>query len=149
MKGRRVYVYRGICDMRRSFDRLARMVEEDLQRQPLSGDVYVFLNRGTDRMKALYWDRNGYVLWYKLEENTRLKEERSILIKEQSHLIEERDHLKEQNEEFARLAGSQQATIKALQERVKGYIRRIYGRKSEKIDVTQMVFDDVNQFLAA
>ena len=71
-----------------------------------------------------------------LEENTRLKEA-------QSHLIEERDHLKEQIEEFARLNGSQQATIKALQERVKGYIRRIYGRKSEKIDVTQMVFDDV------
>src|SRR5208283_2333269 len=79
-----------------------------------------------------------------LEENTRLKEKQSLLIKVQSHLIEERDHLKEQNEEFARLAGSQQATIRALQERVKGYIRRIYGRKSEKIDVTQMVFDDIN-----
>ena len=71
-----------------------------------------------------------------LEENTRLKEA-------QSHLIEERDHLKEQIEEFERLNGSQQATIKALQERVKGYIRRIYGRKSERIDVTQMVFDDI------
>jgi transposase len=71
-----------------------------------------------------------------LEEVTRLKEE-------QSHLIEERDHLKEQNAEFERLHAGQQATIKALQERVKGYIRRIYGRKSEKIDVTQMVFDDI------
>jgi len=71
-----------------------------------------------------------------LEENTHLKEERS-------HLIEERAHLKEQIDEFVRINGSQQATIKALQERVKGYIRRIYGRKSEKIDVTQMVFDDI------
>src|ERR1700677_3328881 len=78
-----------------------------------------------------------------LEENARLKEKQSLLIKEQTDLMEERDHLKEQNEEFARLNDSQQATIKALQERVKGYIRRIYGRKSEKIDVTQMVFDDV------
>jgi transposase/regulator of replication initiation timing len=64
-----------------------------------------------------------------LEENTRLKEERT--------------HLREQLNEFERINLSQQATIKILQERVKMYIRRIYGRKSEKIDVSQMVFDDI------
>lgn len=68
---RRVYVYRGICDMRRSYDTLAHMVQEKIGQDPLSGNVYVFLNRSADRMKALWWERNGYIIWSKrLEEGS-------------------------------------------------------------------------------
>lgn len=64
-KQRRVYVYRGVCDMRRSYDTLARMVTENIGQNPLSGNVYVFLNRSSDRMKAIWWERNGYIIWSK------------------------------------------------------------------------------------
>ncbi|MFT5170228.1 MAG: transposase [Candidatus Omnitrophota bacterium] len=62
---RSVYVYRGVCDMRWSFDRLAMIVNERLEQDPRSGKVYVFLNRGQNKIKALYWDEDGYVLWHK------------------------------------------------------------------------------------
>jgi len=78
-----------------------------------------------------------------LEENARLKEQILFIQQTNADLAEERKYLKEQNEEFERLNAGQQKTIAALQARVKYYIRRIYGKKSEKIDVTQMVFDDV------
>ena len=67
----RVYVCTQSTDMRRSFDGLAAMAEHVLRQDPFSGHLFVFVNRRGDRLKVLWWDRGGYVIYYRrLEEGT-------------------------------------------------------------------------------
>lgn len=57
--------------MRKSFDGLAGIVRSELGRNPLSGDVFVFMNKKRSHLKLLHWEAGGFVLYYKrLEKGT-------------------------------------------------------------------------------
>jgi len=61
----RIFVATAPTNLHLSFDRLAALVHDVLQQDPLSGHLFVFRNHRGDRVKVLYWDRSGFCLWYK------------------------------------------------------------------------------------
>lgn len=67
----RIWLCTSPIDMRLGFDRLAELASGVTGQDPLRGHLFLFRSRGGDRLKALYFDRDGYALWYKrLEEGT-------------------------------------------------------------------------------
>jgi len=67
----RFLLYRGVTDFRKGFDGLSGLVRNELERDPASGEVYVFINRSRNRIKMLHWQQGGFVLYYKrLEKGT-------------------------------------------------------------------------------
>ena len=65
----RIWLATAPADMRCGFDRLAELAQVVTSQNPMDGHLFLFRGRNGDRLKILYWDRDGYALWYKrLEE---------------------------------------------------------------------------------
>ncbi len=69
--GTRIWLACGFTDMRRGFDSLAAQVQGQLERDPFSGQVFIFRGRKGDRVKLLWWDDDGLCLLAKRLENGR------------------------------------------------------------------------------
>jgi transposase len=63
--GVRIFVASPYVDLRKSFDGLAALTREVIKQDPLLGHLFVFRNKTGRRVKILFWDRTGWVLWYK------------------------------------------------------------------------------------
>lgn len=61
----RVYLYGAPCDMRKSFNGLVALAKNAMGQDPLSGHLFVFVNRRGNYLKAMYWDRSGFCIWAK------------------------------------------------------------------------------------
>jgi len=67
----RVYLCREVVDMRKAIDGLSVLVENLLSLNPFDPHLFAFCNRRRDKIKILYWEGNGFVLWYKRLERER------------------------------------------------------------------------------
>jgi transposase len=64
-KAEKIYIVCGYTDMRKSIDGLAGLVQQNYQLNPFENSLYLFCGRKHDRIKALYWEGDGFILLYK------------------------------------------------------------------------------------
>jgi transposase len=68
-----VYLHTQPVDMRKSIDGLSVLVEQEMELSPSMEAIFVFCNRGRDKIKLLCWERNGFIVWYKRLEKQRFR----------------------------------------------------------------------------
>lgn len=69
----KILLYNRTVDMRKSIDGLSIIVAENLGLNPSDGSIHIFYNKKYDKLKMLYWDKNGFSLLYKRLEKERFK----------------------------------------------------------------------------
>lgn len=69
----KIFAARRPTDLRKGIDGLVLLTRQVLQQDPLSGYLFVFVNRVGHRVKILFWDRTGFVIWYKRLETARIR----------------------------------------------------------------------------
>ncbi len=72
-EGTRVYLAAGATDLRKSIDGLAALVCDVLEQDPFSSQLFVFCNRARDKIKILFWQHNGFWLFYRRLERERFR----------------------------------------------------------------------------
>ena len=68
-----IFLHRNVVDFRKSINGLVGIVEDVLERDVYTGALFIFCNKGRDKLKILYWDKTGFALWYKRLEKQKFK----------------------------------------------------------------------------
>ena len=68
-----IYLHRDVIDFRKSINGLMVVVKDEMKLSPFDKSLFVFCNRGRDKIKTLYWDETGFCLWYKRLEKDKFK----------------------------------------------------------------------------
>ena len=61
----RFHLYSEATDMRKSFNGLSGIIENELEGNPINGDMFMFINKSRDKIKLLHWSASGFTLYYK------------------------------------------------------------------------------------
>ncbi|ORC54742.1 hypothetical protein BZK31_25530, partial [Pseudomonas floridensis] len=120
-KVEKVYLYPKPVDFRKSIDGLAALVELDIKVAVFDPVLFVFLNKPRNRVKILYWERNGFCLWLKRLESERFKTSPDVTDEAIVLTVQELNWM----------LAKMQSRMGVLEEQVALLRQRLFGRKSE------------------
>lgn len=73
----KIYIATGYTDLRRGIDGLVSIIQSEFELNPMDNCLFLFCGRRVDRIKALYWEENGFILLYKRLESGKFQWPRS------------------------------------------------------------------------